>query len=186
MTADPAITLTPDRPRVATPIDVLIARVDRSAIYPPLWMRYLTTIDTLRNQGRDYYAVSGYRSFAEQTALYLQGRNLPGPIVTNARGGRSAHNFGLAIDSTFDVARDRKGLQPGWAIEDYARLGEVAKANTLDAGAYWQMKDGPHVQLDLESKGVSLPMLLAEYRKPAQVSAKIQRVWDFLNDRGPW
>lgn len=38
------------------------------------------------------------RSSAKQTALYAQGRTTPGPIVTWAEGGRSYHNYGLAVD----------------------------------------------------------------------------------------
>lgn len=39
-----------------------------------------------------------YRSFSEQDELYKQGRSKAGKIVTNAKGGYSYHNFGLAID----------------------------------------------------------------------------------------
>jgi peptidoglycan L-alanyl-D-glutamate endopeptidase CwlK len=42
--------------------------------------------------------ISGTRTFAEQDALYRKGRDLPGPKVTNARGGASNHNFGVAWD----------------------------------------------------------------------------------------
>jgi peptidoglycan L-alanyl-D-glutamate endopeptidase CwlK len=42
--------------------------------------------------------ISGTRTFAEQEALYRQGRDLPGNKVTNARGGQSNHNFGVAWD----------------------------------------------------------------------------------------
>lgn len=31
-------------------------------------------------------------------ALYAQGRTEPGPIVTRAKAGQSAHNYGFAID----------------------------------------------------------------------------------------
>ncbi|WP_251139629.1 M15 family metallopeptidase [Exiguobacterium sp. s39] len=39
-----------------------------------------------------------FRSIAEQNVLYAKGRTTPGPIVTQARGGQSNHNFGVAID----------------------------------------------------------------------------------------
>lgn len=38
------------------------------------------------------------RTIAQQNALYAQGRTAPGRIVTNAKGGESYHNYGLAID----------------------------------------------------------------------------------------
>lgn len=42
--------------------------------------------------------VQGFRSFAEQDALYQQGRTTPGKIVTWSPAGTSYHNYGLAID----------------------------------------------------------------------------------------
>lgn len=40
-----------------------------------------------------------YRSIEEQDRLYAQGRTTPGRKVTNARGGRSWHNFRRAWDA---------------------------------------------------------------------------------------
>ncbi len=51
--------------------------------------------------------VQALRTIAEQDALYAQGRTKPGAIVTKARGGRSYHNFGLAID--FAIMYDKDG-----------------------------------------------------------------------------
>lgn len=42
--------------------------------------------------------VQVYRTFEEQDALYAQGRTKPGPKVTDAKGGQSYHNYGLAVD----------------------------------------------------------------------------------------
>jgi peptidoglycan L-alanyl-D-glutamate endopeptidase CwlK len=42
--------------------------------------------------------ISGLRTFEKQNDLYEQGRSKPGRIVTNARGGYSNHNFGIAFD----------------------------------------------------------------------------------------
>ena len=51
--------------------------------------------------------ISGTRTYAEQDALYRQGRNgNPGPVVTRSRAGQSNHNFGLAWDiGIFDNGR---------------------------------------------------------------------------------
>lgn len=43
---------------------------------------------------------SGFRSFQAQDLLYAQGRDAPGKIVTNARAGESAHNWGMGSDWT--------------------------------------------------------------------------------------
>lgn len=42
--------------------------------------------------------ICGFRTYAEQDALYAQGRTVPGNKVTNAKGGFSNHNFGIAFD----------------------------------------------------------------------------------------
>ena len=42
--------------------------------------------------------IQGFRTYAEQDALYAQGRTKKGKKVTNAKGGQSNHNLGLAID----------------------------------------------------------------------------------------
>src|SRR5690606_22511724 len=56
--------------------------------------------------GCEYIGISGHRTWAEQDALYAQGRTKPGSIVTNAKGGQSNHNFGIAMD--FGVFKDGK------------------------------------------------------------------------------
>lgn len=40
----------------------------------------------------------GLRTFKEQDDLYAIGRTKPGKKVTNAKGGQSIHNYGLAVD----------------------------------------------------------------------------------------
>lgn len=49
-------------------------------------------------RGINCVVTSGRRTIAEQDKLYAQGRTKPGKIVTKAKGGQSAHNFGLAAD----------------------------------------------------------------------------------------
>ena len=59
----------------------------------------------------DWLVTYGYRSLAEQAALhkkYLAG----GPKAAPA--GKSAHNFGLAIDLVLDGDTSKPGIQPSW------------------------------------------------------------------------
>lgn len=57
----------------------------------------------------------GFRSIEHQHKLYSQGRATPGSIVTNAKGGYSYHNYGLA----FDIALlDNDGKVDWIVIED--------------------------------------------------------------------
>jgi peptidoglycan L-alanyl-D-glutamate endopeptidase CwlK len=57
-------------------------------------------INQLKAQGIDARVIEGNRTRAEQSALYQIGRRgIPGePTVTDARGGQSYHNFGVACD----------------------------------------------------------------------------------------
>ncbi|WP_318566507.1 M15 family metallopeptidase [Peribacillus simplex] len=52
----------------------------------------------------------GFRLFAEQNALLAQGRTKPGNKVTNARGGQSMHNYGLAIDICLITSDGKKAV----------------------------------------------------------------------------
>jgi peptidoglycan L-alanyl-D-glutamate endopeptidase CwlK len=45
-----------------------------------------------------YKIISGTRTYAQQDALFAQGRTKKGPVVTHAKGGQSNHNFGIAWD----------------------------------------------------------------------------------------
>jgi peptidoglycan L-alanyl-D-glutamate endopeptidase CwlK len=57
------------------------------------------SLTVIRESGIDARMISGTRTYAEQNKLYAQGRfGNPGPKVTNARGGQSNHNFGIAWD----------------------------------------------------------------------------------------
>lgn len=53
-----------------------------------------------------------YRTIEEQNAIYAQGRTAPGRKATNARGGRSWHNFRRAWDAVPMV----NGL-PDWSCD---------------------------------------------------------------------
>ena len=61
----------------------------------PLAVQFLADA---RDAGIDLIVTCTSRTLEEQTALYLQGRTLPGRIVTYAKAGESAHNYGLALD----------------------------------------------------------------------------------------
>lgn len=79
--------------------------------------------------------ISTYRTFAEQDALYAQGRTTPGNIITNARGGESFHNYKIA----FDIY-----------CKDYNKVGAIGKKIGLEWGGDWEtFKDLAHFQLTL-------------------------------------
>jgi len=96
----------------------------------------------------DIEVTAGLRTWAEQDALYAQGRTTPGAIVTHAPGGFSWHNFGLAVDL---VPEDITPGQPDWNLNNpvWAKMVSVAQSVGLVSGAEWNGadKDTPHVQL---------------------------------------
>jgi peptidoglycan LD-endopeptidase CwlK len=106
--------------------------------------------------------ISGLRSYAEQDALYAKGRSAPGPVVTNAKGGFSNHNFGIA----FDI-----GVFEGSAYlpesPKYKAVGVLGAELGLEWGGNWKtIVDQPHYQLRPEwAADMSERDMLAELRQ---------------------
>lgn len=122
--------------------------------------------------------VQGLRTIDEQNALYAQGRTKPGKKVTNAPGGKSYHNYGLAID--FAILKDKDGNGTyetlSWDTkEDFDKDGvkdwmEVVKV-FKDAGWKWggdfsSIKDDPHFE---KAFGYKVSELMALYNKPQRI-----------------
>jgi peptidoglycan L-alanyl-D-glutamate endopeptidase CwlK len=82
------------------------------------------------------------RTFAEQDALHAIGRSKPGKVVTNAKGGQSFHNYGLAIDFVLLV-----NGQVSWAIDkNWLAVISIFESYGWESGHHWKFKDSPHVQ----------------------------------------
>lgn len=161
----------------------LARRIKPDLIYPPFLTLYLDTLAACEARGVVYFATFGTRTYEEQNALYAQGRTTPGKIVTNARGGQGAHNFGLATDSTHDSDSDEaNGLQPDWQAENYAVLREEGERRGLVSGASFKSADWPHLQLAGYVTGADLAPLAAIYEAtPGDVLAKLAAVWAHLD-----
>lgn len=104
--------------------------------------------------------ISGTRTYAEQNALFRQGRfGNPGPIVTKARGGYSNHNFGIAWDIgifTSDGGYIADGVE-------YDRAAEIGLSPQIEWGGSWtSIVDKPHYQLQL---GISVAALREKFEK---------------------
>ena len=90
------------------------------------------------------------RTFEEQNELYAKGRSVKGQIVTNAKGGQSYHNWGMACDivlivegkATWERGKDfdRDG-QP-----DFMEVVKIFKKYGWEWGGDWHFKDYPHFQ----------------------------------------
>ncbi|UCV05682.1 M15 family metallopeptidase [Dechloromonas denitrificans] len=105
--------------------------------------------------------ISGLRTYAEQDALYDQGRTTPGSVVTNARGGYSNHNFGIAFD--VGVFEGAKYLPDS---PKYKAVGALGVDLGLDWGGNWKtIVDQPHFQLrPTWAADITEKQMLAELR----------------------
>jgi peptidoglycan L-alanyl-D-glutamate endopeptidase CwlK len=111
-------------------------------------------IPLMARYGLDVRIISGLRTFAEQDALYAQGRTDKGRIVTNARAGFSNHNFGTAFDIGLFLGKNYLGESP-----KYKELGQAGKSLGLVwGGDFKSIKDEPHFE-------ISTGLTLAEMRK---------------------
>lgn len=97
------------------------------------------------------------RTYAEQNILYAQGRSNPGKVVTNAKGGRSFHNFGLSYDIVLLVDKDGNGSyeSASWETDhdfdgdgkaDWMEVVAIAKQHGWEWGGDWKFSDTPHFQ----------------------------------------
>ena len=115
--------------------------------------------------------VSGWRSVAEQDALYAQGRKTPGLKVTNARGGYSSHNFGLAFDIGVFEGDRYVGDSP-----KYKAVGALGMDIGIEWGGNWKNPvDQAHFELrPTWAEGLSAAQRLASAR------ARLQRGEDLV------
>lgn len=90
-------------------------------------------IEACKAQGEEIKVTEGYRSIERQNELYNQK-----PKVTNAKGGQSLHQFGVA----FDVIFTKTGYKGNWA-----KIGKIGQSLGLEWGGSWaSFKDLPHFQ----------------------------------------
>jgi hypothetical protein len=139
------------------PVDLLM-RLDLDKLYPPFLEALLEVLASCRAQGTDFWATRGFATYAEQMALWCQGRTKEGKIVTFAKAGESAHNFGLAVDLCPDALQMVPKLQPDWRPEAFELLGPECFAQGLEWGGRWPGRkvDRPHVQWPLPQGGLTL------------------------------
>jgi peptidoglycan L-alanyl-D-glutamate endopeptidase CwlK len=132
------------------------ALIELSRVHPVLAQRAQGILDLAASEGYGLIVTQGLRTFAEQDALFSKGRRgIKGERkVTNARGGQSYHNFGLATDFAFLV-----NGKISWDEKLYKNIGRWAEAVGLEWGGNWKFVDLPHVQLkNLPSYKVLLPI----------------------------
>ena len=145
---------------------------------PQLADRIRLTAADLKKQGIEVVVApkGGFRTFAEQNALYAQGRTQPGKIVTNARGGESYHNYGLAVDLVPTV-----NGRPTWnaPAKTWEAMGRAGEKQGLEWGGRWKgLVDTPHFQLVGNTKNAS--DLLPTFNQGG-----VAAVWEKINKQYP-
>lgn len=143
----------------------LIERAEKKlvGVHPLVATKARQLIERAYKGGINIIITQGLRTIEEQNELYAQGRTKTGKIVTNARGGYSYHNFGLA----FDFAILNADGSVNWNVDEkWKRVGALGKSLGLEWGGDWRdFPDYPHFQLTF---GLSLADLRAGKRPPTQ------------------
>lgn len=117
-----------------------------------------------KEAGLDVRIISGTRTYAEQDALYRKGRyGSKEAKVTNARGGQSNHNFGIAWD--IGVFQGGKYLTTAKAYKDVALIVKPKLPNLAWGGDWKSFPDTPHYEHKAVVEGVTLVRNLFENGK---------------------
>ena len=161
---------------------MIISR-DKNLLYPPFAEQLRDFESRLAAAKLPFYLFMGLRTFEDQDELYAQGRTKPGRIVTNARGGDSLHNYGLAADFVLDGQPEKPGIQWSWEIKsdfnadgrsDWMTMGEMAESCGLEWGGRWKrFPDLPHLQ---NTYGLTLSEIKEIYR----AGHGIKSIWEEL------
>lgn len=151
-------------------------------LHPVVLAAATALIERCYAQGVNIVITQGLRTIAEQDALYAQGRTKPGNIVTNAKGGTSYHNFGLAIDFAllipdgFSVSWNTTSDGDGDGTKDWSEVVQEAKALGFEwGGDFVSIKDAPHFQM---SFGLTTAKLRAGKQPTA---AQTEAVYALIN-----
>jgi len=130
--------------------------VDMKKLHPVLQEKVKQFCDKLVKADIGLLIYCGYRSNAEQDALYAQGRTVAGKIVTMAKAGQSKHNFtinGKPASKAFDCVPMRYG-KPVWGnsskqdIELWNAVAEIGESVGLEwAGRWKRFREFPHFQI---------------------------------------
>jgi peptidoglycan L-alanyl-D-glutamate endopeptidase CwlK len=122
-------------------------------------------LDLCTASGLNVIIIVTFRSWYDQDVLYAQGRTQPGAIVTDAEGGDSYHNWGLA----FDCAPMENGVVAWNATDKFIQMGNLGQQVGLEWGGNWttfniSIVDMPHFQYTF---GLSTEQLL-DGARPSQ------------------
>lgn len=111
---------------------------------------YLEANNKLLPKGYRLRITHVYRSIQEQNDLYAQGRTKKGSVVTNAKGGQSIHNYGLAFDFVILRDLDNNGTfeTADFTVNEYwKKIANYFKSKGFTwGGDFKTFKDAPHLE----------------------------------------
>lgn len=130
----------------------MISSRDPVLLHPQLLPLFYQFAAKCAGAGIDFILTCTYRDNEAQAKLYSSGRNIPGPVLTNAGPGQSAHNWtegGRPASKAFDVCVTEHGKcrwdtkHPHWS-----QMGNIGEHLGLEWAGHWQtFKEYPHFQL---------------------------------------
>ncbi len=145
-------------------------RIDRKKLHPWLDHKLGLLLKECAREGIYLIITEGFRTVAQQNALYAKGRTKPGKVVTNAKGSSysSQHMWGVA----FDIAiNDSKRLYDDGLIGRVAKIAKSEKVGLGWGGDWKSFRDTPHFYLKKWGSGTG--ELKATYGTPA----KFKKTW---------
>ena len=151
-----------------------VKRIDTA--HPVLRSELHQIYNDILDEGIGVRFTSVFRSFHEQEKLYNLGRGRSSKRkVTNAKGGQSYHNYGLAIDFCLltdngrSVSWDRSKDLNKDGKKDWQQVVDIFKSYGWEWGGDWRFKDYPHFQktfgyhwsdlLELKEHGKAYPKI---------------------------
>lgn len=157
-------------------------------LHPTLRFKAESLVRLADKKGIKIIITQGLRTIAYQNSLYAQGRTTKGSIVTNAKGGYSYHNFGLAFDFAI-VNPDGKTVNWNTSIDlnkdgqkDWFQVAELGQSLGLEAGAFWKsFLDVPHLQLTF---GLTTAQLRSGKKAPYNSDKGVLEFQQLLNKLG--
>nr|WP_249310568.1 M15 family metallopeptidase [Bacillus sp. FJAT-49736] len=125
-----------------------------TGLHPIVKERTQQLVQKAAKKGINVVITDGFRSTDEQNQLYKKGRTTSGSIVTNAKGGESYHNYGLAVDFALKTTSGKiiwdteyDGNKNG--KQDWYEVVDIAKKLGFTWGGDWLgFQDYPHLQMD--------------------------------------
>jgi peptidoglycan L-alanyl-D-glutamate endopeptidase CwlK len=163
-------------------LEIIVMRNDLKLkdLYPGFAVRISRMLGFCQDKEWNVEITAGLRSFHQQDDLWQKNRNDQGEpigsVLTNAKGGQSWHNYGLAVDIVF------KDQNLNALFDDlrYAELGVVADYFHI----HW-LGENPKIKGDIYhfdvNFGYTINELLAIYNGP---EGGLHGVWKHLDNRG--